>query len=143
MAMVEDEFVHFEATQAPVYEDVVAELQAGEKQTHWMWFIFPQFEGLGHSPMAQRFALHSLVEARRYARHPVLGERLRQCARLANQIEARNVSEIFGYPDDLKFHSCMTLFNLAVPDEPLFKLALDKYFGGKKDAKTMELLMEG
>jgi uncharacterized protein (DUF1810 family) len=142
MAAGEDEFEHFVRAQAPVYEAVVAELQAGEKQTHWMWFIFPQLEGLGHSHMAQRFALHSLDEARRYAQHPQLGERLRHCTRLVVQIEERSVSEIFGYPDDLKFHSCMTLFHLAIPDDPLFKLALDKYFDGKKGAKTMELLKE-
>lgn len=138
--MSASEFEHFLAAQASVYDNVLAELQAGEKQTHWMWFIFPQLEGLGHSYMAQRFALHSLDEARRYAQHPQLGRRLRQCAKLVVQTEGRNVSEIFGYPDDLKFHSCMTLFALAVPDEPLFPQALDKYFQGQKDARTVEFL---
>jgi uncharacterized protein (DUF1810 family) len=138
--MIQSEFEHFLAAQEPVFHQVLAELQAAKKQTHWMWFIFPQLEGLGHGPMAQRFALHSLDEARRYAQHPQLGERLRHCARLVVEIQDRSVSEIFGYPDDLKFHSCMTLFNRALPDEPLFKSALERFFAGEKDTKTLELL---
>lgn len=138
--MPQAEFEHFLAAQGPVYGDVIAELSAGKKQSHWMWFIFPQLVGLGHSHMAQRFALHSLDEARRYAQHPQLGERLRQCTKLVVQTENRNISGIFGYPDDRKFHSSMTLFHLAVPEEPLFKLALDKYFDGENDARTVALL---
>jgi uncharacterized protein (DUF1810 family) len=138
--MSQNEFEHFLTAQSPVYNGVIAELRAGKKQTHWMWFIFPQLEGLGHSHMARRFALHSLEEARRYLGHPQLGERLRQCSRLVVHTEGRGVSDIFGFPDDRKFHSCMTLFNLAVPDEPLFRQALEKYFGGAGDFRTAELL---
>ena len=133
------EFKHFLEAQEPVYDRVVEELTRGEKRTHWMWFVFPQLAGLGSSHMARRFALHSLGEARRYAGHPVLGERLRQCTRLAVQVARREISEIFGYPDDLKFHSSMTLFARAVPDEELFDSALAKYFGGRRDTKTVEL----
>ncbi len=141
--MPADEFEHFLKAQAPVYDQVVAELSAGEKRSHWMWFIFPQFAGLGHSHMAQRFALHSLEQARRYAQHRELGHRLRQCTRLVIAIQDRNVSEIFWSPDNLKFHSCMTLFHLALPEEPLFQSALEKYFDGAKDAGTVVLLKKG
>ena len=137
---VNDDFLHFLDAQQPVIDRVKAELAAGEKRSHWMWFVFPQLAGLGRSSTAQRFALRSLDETRLYAAHPVLGERLRDCTRLVNKVEGRSVSDIFGYPDDLKFHSSMTLFALAAPDEPLFNAALAKYFKGQKDAKTVELL---
>jgi uncharacterized protein (DUF1810 family) len=137
---VSNEFAHFLEAQQPVFDQVVRELAAGEKRSHWMWFIFPQVLGLGRSYMAQRYAIHSLDEARRYAVHPVLGERLRCCTRLVLEAQNRSVSDIFGYPDDLKFHSSMTLFALAVPDEPLFGLVLEKYFACSKDAKTLEIL---
>lgn len=135
-----DEFKHFRQAQVRVYEDVVGELSAGQKRSHWMWFIFPQLQGLGRSEMARQFAIHSLDQARRYAADTELGQRLRQCTRLVTQIQGRPIPEIFGFPDDRKFHSCMTLFALAVPDDPLFKLALEKYFAGKMDEKTVELL---
>jgi uncharacterized protein (DUF1810 family) len=135
-----EEFAHFIEAQNPVIDRVMEELSAGEKRSHWMWFIFPQLSGLGHSHMAQRFALRSLEEARHYLTHPVLGERLRQCTRLLVNLGGRSVSDIFGYPDDMKFHSSMTLFALAAPEEPLFEAALKKYFAGQKDGKTIELL---
>lgn len=138
--MVSDEFDHFLKAQAPVYDQVVKELSDGRKQTHWMWFIFPQLAGLGHSSMARQFALRSSQEAQRYGQHPELGQRLRQCTKLVVNTQDRTVSEIFGDPDDLKFHSCMTLFNLAMPNEPLFQLALEKYFDGEKDTGTVGLL---
>jgi uncharacterized protein (DUF1810 family) len=141
--MPQDEFDHFLKAQAPVYNAVVRELSSGRKKTHWMWFIFPQLSGLGYSSMAQRFALRSLEEARRYAQHPELGQRLRQCTTLVVQIQDRDISDIFGYPDHLKFHSCMTLFDLAVPDEPVFQLALGKFFDGERDGRTVELLGTG
>jgi uncharacterized protein (DUF1810 family) len=134
------EFGHFLEAQNAVYDDVVQELAAGRKQTHWMWFIFPQLQGLGRSEMAQRFALRSLDEAVRYAADPQLGARLRQCTGLVNQTKGGSISEIFGDPDDLKFHSSMTLFALAVPGDPIFKSALDKFFGGQMDHKTVALL---
>ena len=115
---------------------VLAEMTAGRKRTHWMWFVFPQLAGLGHSAMARRYALGSLDEARAYLAHPVLGLRLVQCAGLVNGVEGRTVNEIFGSPDDLKFHSCMTLFALAQPGEGVFRRALDAYFGGTMDPVT-------
>jgi uncharacterized protein (DUF1810 family) len=140
--IVEDEFEHFLKTQAPVYNRVVQELSTGQKRTHWMWFIFPQLQGLGQSPMARMYAIQSLEQARRYAQHPELGLRLRHCTRLVTQIQGRSISEIFDFPDDLKFHSSITLFALAVPEDPVFKLALEKYFGGQKDEKTVSLLQD-
>jgi uncharacterized protein (DUF1810 family) len=117
---------------------MAAELRSGCKQSHWMWFIFPQLEGLGHNGMARRYAIASLDEARAYACHPVLGPRLRECTRLVLEIEGRPVDQIFGYPDNLKFHSSMTLFAAASPEEPQFRAALDKYFGGAPDMLTQK-----
>jgi uncharacterized protein (DUF1810 family) len=135
-------FEHFIDAQDLVYEKVVAELSHGKKRTHWMWFIFPQLPGLGRSGMAQRYALHSLDEARHYAGHEVLGERLRRCTRLVNDVQDRGISEIFEHPDYLKFHSSMTLFTLAVPEEKLFETALTKYFESKEDLATVDLLQK-
>jgi uncharacterized protein (DUF1810 family) len=138
--MANDEFKHFLQAQEHIYDQVIQELSVGEKQSHWMWFIFPQLLGLGRSEMAQRFALQSLDQAVRYAADPVLGQRLRQCARLVAETQGRGISEIFGFPDDLKFHSSMTLFASAVPDDPIFRLALEKYFDGEMDVKTLAIL---
>jgi len=138
--MASDRFNDFLAAQDRVYDDVSRELAAGEKQTHWMWFVFPQLAGLGSSEMAQKFAIHSLDEARRYLAHPALGERLRECTRLVLAVPDRTIDQIFGYPDNLKFHSSMTLFAAAAPQEPLFTSALDKYFGGESDEQTLKLL---
>ena len=126
--------------QEPVFADVVAELRAGRKSSHWMWFIFPQIEGLGHSSTARYFAIHSLDEAKAYLAHPILGPRLRECARLVNSIEGRTVIEIFGYPDDLKFCSSMTLFAQATDDNAEFVEAIHKYFAGEFDPGTLERL---
>jgi len=126
--------------QSPIYNDVVAELRAGQKQSHWMWFIFPQIIGLGRSPTAVRFAIHFRAEAQAYAAHPILGARLRECTQLVNAIKNRPVSQIFGYPDDLKFHSSMTLFADAAPEPAVFHQALQKYFAGKPDAQTLAAL---
>lgn len=130
----------FVDAQEPVYAQVCAELRAGRKTSHWMWFIFPQIAGLGSSPMARTFAIASLEEARAYLRHPVLGPRLEECCRLVNAIEGRTIGEIFGYPDDLKFRSSMTLFAHAAEDNQVFREALDKYFGGEFDPLTLERL---
>jgi uncharacterized protein (DUF1810 family) len=126
--------------QQSVYAQVLSELQAGEKRTHWMWFVFPQLQGLGHSAMAQRYAISSLAEATAYRNHPVLGARLRECTRLVNQVAGRAVHEIFGSPDDFKFRSSMTLFTRATPDNAEFVAALAKYFGGQEDRGTVEIL---
>jgi len=138
-------FDHFIAAQEPVYAQALAELRAGRKQSHWMWFIFPQIAGLGNSAMAQRFALANLAEAQAYLAHPVLGPRLRECTQAILQhapgtARPRALDAILGYPDDLKFHSAMTLFNRAAPDELLFAQALDAFCGGRRDAATLARL---
>jgi uncharacterized protein (DUF1810 family) len=130
----------FVEAQRPVYETVLSELRTGRKRSHWMWFIFPQISGLGHSATAQKFAVSSLAEAAAYLAHPTLGPRLRECSVLVSSIEGRSVDEIFDYPDDLKFHSSMTLFAQAAPQEPIFAACLQKYFGGQPDPRTMALL---
>jgi len=127
----------FVVAQAPVYAQVAAELAAGRKRSHWMWFVFPQLKGLGSSAMAQHYGIASLAEARAYWAHPLLGPRLAQCTGLVLAVDGRSVHEIFGSPDDLKFRSCMTLFAQAT-GEPLFTRALEKYFGGEADPRTVE-----
>lgn len=126
--------------QTPVIERVQSELRAGAKRTHWMWFIFPQIAGLGHSAMAQRYAIASCDEAKAYAAHPVLGTRLRDCTTLVLAVEDKTAHTIFGSPDDLKFHSCMTLFAHAAPEEPLFRQALERFFHGRQDPLTVARL---
>jgi len=126
--------------QAPVIARVRDELRAGRKQTHWMWFVFPQVSGLGHSAMAQRYAIASLDAARAYLDHPVLGARYRECVGLALAVDGRDAHAIFGSPDDMKFRSSLTLFARAAPDEPLFRAALDKYFAGTADPATLDRL---
>jgi uncharacterized protein (DUF1810 family) len=127
-------FVH---AQAPVYEQVRREMEAGRKQSHWMWFIFPQIAGLGQSPMSIRFAIASLEEAQAYLAHPVLGPRLRECTRLTLDVEGKSAREIFGSIDEMKFRSSMTLFARAAPDEDLFQRCIDKYFAGASDPATL------
>src|SRR5271165_3902659 len=126
--------------QKPVYDQVCSELRRGRKTSHWMWFIFPQLKGLGFSETAQRFAISSLEEAEAYLAHPILGPRLAECAELVTRIEGRPASEIFGYPDDLKFRSCMTLFAHATSQNAVFPQALKKYFSGEYDPATVDLL---
>jgi len=134
----------FVTAQEPILAQVRQELEAGRKRSHWMWFVFPQLAGLGHSAMARQYAISSLAEARAYLEHPVLGPRLIELTRLVNQVNGQvngqSIHDIFGSPDDLKFHSSMTLFAQARPDEPLFREALDKYFGGVMDKSTLEKL---
>jgi uncharacterized protein (DUF1810 family) len=133
----------FVDAQRAVYEDARAELRRGRKQSHWMWFIFPQIEGLGRSETARRFAISSREEAEAYLEHPVLGARLRECTRLVNLVQGRSAEEIFGRPDDLKFRSSMTLFADAASDNQVFTEALRKYFGGAFDPLTLERLRSG
>ena len=130
----------FVEAQDGVIDRVRAELRAGRKQSHWMWFVFPQLLGLGQSAMAVRYAIGSIDEAVAYLAHPVLGQRLRECTQLVLDVEGKDAHAIFGSPDDLKFHSSMTLFAAAAPVAPLFRAALDKYYGGKPDPRTLELL---
>jgi uncharacterized protein (DUF1810 family) len=130
----------FIEAQQPVIERVLAELRSGQKRSHWMWFVFPQIAGLGFSATAQRYAIVSLDEAKAYAAHPVLGPRLEECTQAVLDVRGRSIQAIFGSPDDLKFHSSMTLFGRAAPDCTLFAEALNKYFGGEPDQKTLDLL---
>ena len=130
----------FVDAQNRVFDQVCAELRTGRKQTHWMWFIFPQLAGLGSSAMAARYAISGKPEAQAYLAHEILGPRLRHCTQLVNEVKGRSVSEIFGYPDDLKFHSLMTLFTQVAPDEKMFADALQKYFAGQLDKQTLVLL---
>jgi uncharacterized protein (DUF1810 family) len=130
----------FVEAQERVYDQVCAELEDGHKRGHWMWYIFPQIEGLGHSPTAVRFAISSLDEAAAYLRHPLLGPRLVDCTELVNRVTGIGIREIFGYPDYLKFRSCMTLFARAADDDAVFRTALRKYFDGEEDPMTVERL---
>jgi uncharacterized protein (DUF1810 family) len=130
----------FVEAQEPVIDKVRAELRAGRKQSHWMWFVFPQLLGLGQSAMAVRYAIGSLEEAAAYLAHSVLGPRLRECTQLVLDVEGRDAHAIFGSPDDLKFHSSMTLFAAAAPMAPIFRAALERYFGGKSDPASAEIL---
>lgn len=133
------ELQRFVEAQAPVYARVCAELRAGRKATHWMWFVFPQIGGLGLSSMAARYAISSRGEACAYLAHPLLGARLRECTALTLGVEDRTAHEIFGSPDDLKFHSSMTLFAAVAEGEMIFDAALRKYFIGR-DTRTFEIL---
>ena len=127
----------FVDAQNPVYDRVCAELQQGRKRSHWMWFIFPQIAGLGRSPLARKFAISSLKEAKAYLLHPILGSRLIHCTKLICDIDGLTINEILGYPDDLKFRSCMTLFAHATPDNQVFEDALLKYFEGQYDPRSL------
>ncbi len=122
------------------YAAALSELRAGRKRTHWMWFVFPQVAGLGRSPMAQRYAIASLDEARAYLRHPVLGPRMVECTGIVNAVQGRTARAIFGSPDDLKFRSSMTLFAAAAPDDPVFPAVLHRFFGGTRDEATISRL---
>jgi len=138
----EARLAEFVAAQNPVYDEVRRELAAGRKETHWIWFIFPQMAGLGFSPMSQRFGIASKAEAQSYLRHNVLGPRLRECTQLILALPNRDIGSILGYPDDLKFRSSMTLFAAAAPEEPIFEAALEGFFGGEHDPFTLRLLQQ-
>jgi uncharacterized protein (DUF1810 family) len=137
--MVHDAFnlQRFVDAQEPVFGEVMLELQRGRKRSHWMWFVFPQLASLGVSSTAKHFGIHSLEEARAYLHHPVLGPRLLQCCETLMKVEGRSAHGIFGSPDDLKLRSCLTLFEMAAPDEPLFAQCLQKYYGGQRDERTV------
>lgn len=133
-------FEPFVSAQNPIYPQALAELRAGAKQGHWMWFIFPQLTGLGRSPTALRYGIDNLAMAQDYLRHEVLGPRLLECTRAVLGVSGRSAHRIFGSPDDLKFRSSMTLFGRADPDQAVFAKALAKYYDGKEDKRTLELL---
>jgi uncharacterized protein (DUF1810 family) len=129
------------SAQGAVFETVLAELRAGRKRTHWIWFVFPQLASLGRSPTARLYGISSLEEARAYLAHPVLGPRLDQCTRIVLETESQSLHAIFGSPDDLKFRSCMTLFSLAADDpDDVFCRALDRWCDGQPDEQTLALI---
>ncbi len=130
----------FVDAQDRVYDQVLAELRAGAKRSHWIWFIFPQLATLGSSSTAKCFGIDSLAEAQAYLAHPVLGTRLRECSRLVTAIDGRSVDDIFGWPDNLKVRSSMTLFAQATDDNADFLAVLDKFYGGEQDPRTLESL---
>jgi uncharacterized protein (DUF1810 family) len=130
----------FVDAQESVYRTVVAELRAGRKRSHWIWFIFPQLRGLGRSGTAIRYGIASRDEAAAYLAHPVLGPRLRECTRLVAQVDGRSIEEIFGWPDNLKVRSSMTLFAQATDDNADFQAVLEKYYGGEPDPATIDIL---
>jgi len=132
-------FIH---AQQQVYDSVLAELRAGQKSTHWMWFVFPQIDGLGYSLTTRLYAIKSLAEARAYLAHPVLGPRLKECAELVLAISGRTASQIFGFPDEMKLQSSMTLFELAAGQGGVFARVLERYFQGERDQRTLEILRE-
>ena len=123
-----------------IYDDALDEIRAGRKRSHWMWFIFPQYAGLGFSPTSQHFAIDSAAEARAYLAHPVLGSRLVECAEATLSVEGRTAREIFGSPDDLKLRSSATLFASVSPDGSVFHRLLDRFFDGQPDRRTLELM---
>ena len=130
----------FVDAQHGVYESALGEITQGQKRTHWMWFIFPQIDGLGSSPAARHYAIKSREEAEAYLRHPVLGPRLAACAEATLAVDGRSAREIFGSPDDLKLCSSATLFAAVAPGGSVFERVIEKYFGGQTDPKTLELL---
>ena len=130
----------FISAQEGIYDRVLDELRGGLKRTHWMWYIFPQIDGLGHSPTTRHYAVKSVEEARRYLRHPVLGTRLVESAEAVLAVQGCSVSDIFGYPDDMKLQSSMTLFALVAEPRSVFERVLEKYYQGKRDARTLQIV---
>lgn len=136
------ELVRFVEAQDDVLDQVRAQLSAGRKTSHWMWYVFPQIAGLGSSIMAQGYAIRGRREAEAYLAHPVLGPRLRDLTALVSSTQGKSAHDIFGSPDDLKFRSCVTLFAAIAPREAVFRQALDRFFDGQDDPKTLELLAD-
>jgi uncharacterized protein (DUF1810 family) len=138
-----DDLSRFQRAQEDDYEQALAEIASGRKRTHWMWYIFPQIDGLALSSTSKRYAIKSLDEARAYLDHPILGPRLLECAEAVVRLEGRSAREIFGSPDDLKLRSCATLFACVSPPGSVFDRLLEKYYQGRRDDKTLRLLESG
>jgi uncharacterized protein (DUF1810 family) len=134
------DLIRFVDAQNGDYEQALAEIRNGRKRSHWIWYIFPQIDGLGFSSMSRRYSLKSAAEARAYLDHPVLGKRLVEISEAALAVDGRSAHEIFGSPDDLKLKSCATLFATVSPPDSVFALLLDKYFQGERDARTLQLI---
>lgn len=130
----------FLQAQEPDYAQALSEIRSGRKRSHWMWYVFPQFDGLGSSPTAKRYAIKSLAEAKAYLEHPVLGTRLVECCEAACAVEGRSATDVFGSPDDLKLRSCATLFAVVAPSGSVFERVLEKFYGGVRDEKTLGLV---
>ena len=130
----------FISAQEGVYDRALAELRGGLKRSHWMWYIFPQIDGLGHSPTTRHYSIKSLEEARQYLAHPILGARLVECAEAVLSVQERSASDIFGHPDDWKLQSSMTLFALVSGPRSVFERVLDKYYQGKRDSRTLQIV---
>lgn len=139
---IDNTLKHFLTAQQPIYPQVLKELRNGKKTTHWMWFIFPQIEGLGFSPTSIKYSIKSIEEAKEYISHPILGKRLLECSNTILKIENKTTDEIFGYPDNAKLRSSMTLFNFISPEHKEFADVLKKYFGGKEDEQTISILQK-
>ncbi len=139
---VADDLSRFLQAQERDYNRALAEIRSGRKRTHWMWYIFPQFAGLGVSPLAQKYAIGSLSEAKAYITHPILGSRLIECAEAALAVEGRSATEMFGAPDDLKLRSCATLFDMVSPPGSVFERLLAKYYDGVRDPLTLDAVRE-
>jgi uncharacterized protein (DUF1810 family) len=137
------DLTRFVQAQECVYEPAMSEIRSGRKQTHWMWFIFPQFDGLGSSATSRQYAIRSVAEAEAYLRHPVLGPRLVASAEAVLAIAGRSVFEVFGSPDDMKLRSCATLFARVSPPGSVFERLLERHFGGAADEKTLQLMRRG
>ena len=139
---INNNLTRFLSAQQPIYPQVVKELQSGKKTTHWMWFIFPQIDGLGHSSTAKYYSIKNIAEAKEYVAQPVLGKRLLECSNILLNIYSKTADEIFGYPDNLKLRSCMTLFNFVAPQYKVFTHVLQKYFAGEPDEQTISILQK-
>lgn len=139
--MIDNTLSRFLSAQQNIYSQVVKELQGGKKTSHWMWFIFPQIEGLGNSSTAKYYSIKNIEEAKEYINHPVLRERLLECTNILLSINNKFAEEIFGYPDNMKLRSCITLFKYVAPQQKVFTDVLEKYFAGDQDEKTLSILL--
>ena len=137
---IDNKLLRFLEAQQSIYSNVVKELQNGNKTTHWMWFIFPQIDGLGHSATAKYYSIKTIEEAKEFLMHPILGKRLLECTNIIAEIENKTADEIFGYTDTIKLRSCMTLFNFFAPEHKVFAAVLKKYFNSKEDEQTLSIL---
>lgn len=137
------DLTRFVEAQAHSYDSAIAEIRSGRKRSHWMWFVFPQLDGLGSSPISKKYSIKSVDEAEAYLRHPVLGSRLLEIMRAVVELQGRSAFEIFGSPDDLKLRSCATLFASVSPPDSVFHQVLDRYFAGEPDSQTTRRLLSG
>ncbi|MDB5223438.1 MAG: hypothetical protein JWN83_2105 [Chitinophagaceae bacterium] len=142
MKNLDNSLNRFLSAQQPIYPQVLKELRNANKATHWMWFIFPQIEGLGYSSTTKYYSIKTIAEAKEYIAHPILGARLLECSNILLNINGKTADEIFGYPDDLKLRSSMTLFNFVAPEQKVFAEVLKKHFAGEEDQRTLHILTE-